>query len=338
MIDLRPVWEGQSYSKSCNEPMHVRRALALREILNNAGIIVQPDELIIGSIRGCYADALPAGITQPVADTYLKLAAEMGKRHFGSNFDHAAVDYDTLLVKGLSGIIKQTEQNYLLTRPQNEKEFLVAVLITLNAAARFIKRHAKICSRLTVQPPTTFQEAIQLVWFVHLIFCIEGRGAMALGRFDQYMYPVYKRDIKNKRLTRSQALNLVKHFWRKLEEPGIPNPVQNICIGGVTAEGRDATNELSYICLEATESVRTPRGNLSARFHDKTGDKFYKACAKVITTGIGFPAVFNDEVLIPSLVKKGVKLKHARDYCMVGCIETFYRVNSRRGQTAGSTC
>ena len=110
------------------------------------------------------------------------------------------------------------------------------------------------------------------------------------------------------------------HIWTKVE--GV-HDTTNIAIAGITPDGKDATNELSYLALEATGLVKSPSTNISARFHDNTPDDFYKACAKLISTGIGFPAVFNDEVTIPMLEQVGVKTEHARDYCMVGCVETL---------------
>jgi formate C-acetyltransferase len=188
------------------------------------------------------------------------------------------------------------------------------------AAARGDDALARTARHVATEPPYTFREAVQLVAFTHLAFESEGRYAMALGRVDQYLWPFYCRDIESGCLTRDEALDLLCHLWVKLAENG---GVQNICIGGQTPDGADATNELSYVCLEATKLVQSPYTNLSARFHDGTPDVFYRACFDVIRTGIGFPAIFNDHVLIPGLVEIGIPVEVARDHCMVGCIETM---------------
>ena len=93
--------------------------------------------------------------------------------------------------------------------------------------------------------------------------------------------------------------------------------------GGLTPDGRDGTNELSYLCIEATRLVQSPHTNLSARFHDGSPEDFHRAAFECIRTGVGFPAIFNDHVLIPGLVEAGVPVEVARDHCMVGCIETM---------------
>ncbi|MFA5858888.1 MAG: pyruvate formate lyase family protein [Elusimicrobiota bacterium] len=334
--DLRTVWMGRVYTKTCGvQPIPILRALAFQAVLENCKVIIHDDELIIGSLEGLFSDTYPAGITARSAELYTKKYNEIGRRTFQSNYDHAAVDYATLLKLGLPGIRNRAEKRLKQVKSKDEKDFLTAIIITLNSTIQFILRYAescearklsklsRICRNIAEKQPATFREALQLVWFIHLIFAIEYRGAMALGRVDQYLYSFYIRDINRRTLSRETALNLVQQLWVKLEEPGIPNTIQNICIGGVKPNGKDAVNELSYICLEATAAVKTPNSNLSARLHDKTADKFFKACGKVIRTGIGFPAVFNDEVLIRALMKKGISLKDSRDYCMVGCIETF---------------
>jgi pyruvate formate-lyase/glycerol dehydratase family glycyl radical enzyme len=343
--DLRPVWEGEAFVKFSDEPMAVRRARALKNVLENAGVCIRKDEKLFGSVSGCFADKLPFGYTKEKANKYIAAGNDAGKRDFLGNVDHSAPDYGELLFRGLHGMALSVRGQMDTKRPTDEFDFLSAVLITLEAASSYISKHAaflsmeakktggirgkellrsaKICEKIAFDIPGSFEEAVQLVCFIHLIFAIEGRGAMALGRFDQYFFPFYKKDINSGKLTRKGALELVKHFWAKLEEPGINNPVQNICIGGFTPDGKDATNELSYICLKATSIMQTPRSNLSARLHDSSSGEFIKACARVIRTGVGFPAIFNDEVLVPALIKKGVSVKDARDLCFVGCVETF---------------
>lgn len=344
-IDMREIWEGMSYIENENKPIVIKRALALKNILDNGAILIMPDELIVGSLSGLFTNKLPDNISKKDAIRYRKKSRETGRRDFLSNFDHCAVDYQNIVKEGLAGFSRRVEKRLGEVKTRKQKDFLLAVGITLSAARQFILRYAntcekeakiskksraaelieiaKICRNIANKPPENFHEAIQLVWFIHLIFAVETRGAMALGRFDQYIFRFYENDIRNNRLNRRKALYLISHLWAKFEEPGIINPIQNICIGGVKENGEDAANELSYICLEATELVGTPKSNLSARLHDKTPEKFFEACAKVIRTGIGFPAVFNDEILIPALVKKGFSRKAARNYCLVGCIETF---------------
>jgi formate C-acetyltransferase len=175
---------------------------------------------------------------------------------------------------------------------------------------------------VAVSPPASFRSALTLIWLVHLVFKTEGRCHMALGRVDQYLLPFYERDLRAGTLTRASALDLLCHLWARLDEIG---EVQNICIGGLTPaeQAADGTNELSYLCLEATRLVQSPHTNLSARFHDGSPEAFHRACFDVIRTGIGFPAIFNDHPLLAGLEEIGIPAPVARDYCMVGCIETM---------------
>jgi len=149
---------------------------------------------------------------------------------------------------------------------------------------------------------------------------------MALGRLDQYLYPFYKKDYEKNNITREKKLELVECALYKIYENNIftgGDDVVNIAIGGVTREGENAVNELTYIILEAVKNCAVPGPNLSARISEKNPDKFLDECLKVIGTGIGYPALMNDEINIAALSKYGYTIEDCRDYCMVGCIENF---------------
>ena len=149
---------------------------------------------------------------------------------------------------------------------------------------------------------------------------------MALGRMDQYLWPYYNNDIQQGRLTGEQALELVCSAFMKIGELRTlfgADDVVNIAIGGVDREGKNAVNDLSRIILEAVRICNIPGPNLSARISSVTPKDFIRDCLRVIGTGIGYPALMNDDVNIASLVRRGVDISDARDYCMVGCIENF---------------
>jgi formate C-acetyltransferase len=331
-LDRRPVWRAQAYREHAGEPEPVVRAQAFRRVLMGDTLHLYEGDVLCGSHAGWFSQDKFAGLAE--AD-YQALVAEhqaRGHRNFWSGWDHSLADYPTLLTIGVAGYLARARES-LKTHPSPcEQDALRGMILSLEAfsawmirwsgaaAARGERDMAEAAGWVANEPPRTFREAVQLVAFTHLAFESEGRYAMALGRIDQYLLPFYRRDIEGAILTRAGALDLVCHLWVKLAENG---NVQNICIGGQTPEGNDGTNELSLICLEATRQVQSPYTNLSARFHDGTPDSFYKACFEVIRTGIGFPAIFNDHVLIPGLVEIGVPLEVARDHCMVGCIETM---------------
>jgi pyruvate-formate lyase len=166
---------------------------------------------------------------------------------------------------------------------------------------------AEICSYVPENPPRTFHEALQFVWFTQLGGILsENPLALNPGRFDQYMYPYYKADVDSGRLTRAQALELIECLWLKFSEwvwtisantaeffAGY-NQFQNLTIGGRTRDGADAINEVSYLCLEATEEVKTHQPGLSVKIHPDSPEEFMAAVTHLVSKGTGFPAIHND--------------------------------------------
>ena len=246
-----------------------------------------------------------------------------------------------------------------LTDPEDLKksQFLQAVDIVCDAAIRFAERFAgqaeKLaevegdsqrktelleiaanCRRVPANPAKTFYESLQSFWFVQLIIQLEGNGhSISPGRFDQYMYPYYQADMKAGKLNRESALELIECLWVKFNEinkvrdeastkafGGYPM-FQNLIVGGQTPDGRDSTNELSYLCMDATETIQMPQPSLSIRFHQATPQEFLNRAGEVAALGLGMPAIYNDHVIIPALAARGVTLEDARDYCIIGCVE-----------------
>ena len=197
---------------------------------------------------------------------------------------------------------------------------------------------ASVCRRVPEQPPKTFREAIQTVWFTQLGSILsENSLALNLGRFDQYMYPYYAKDIAAGKLDKAQAQELIEALWIKLSEwvwaissntakffAGY-NSFQNLTVGGRTRDGRDATNELSFMCLQATEDVKTHQPGLSVRIHPDSPDEFLLAVCKLIRVGTGFPAVHNDRIGSAMLVAAGLSPEDARDWSNCGCVVPHFR-------------
>jgi formate C-acetyltransferase len=194
------------------------------------------------------------------------------------------------------------------------------------------------CRRVPEQPPTTFYEAIQMVWFTQLGSILsENSLALNLGRFDQYMHPYFAADIEKGLLTKEQAQELIEALWIKLSEwvwaissntakffAGY-NSFQNLTVGGRMRDGRDATNELSYMCLQATANVKTHQPGLSVRIHPDSPDEFMLAVCRLISAGTGFPAVHNDRVGSAMLVAAGLSPEDARDWSNCGCVVPHFR-------------
>ncbi|MGL6200591.1 MAG: glycyl radical protein [Lachnospiraceae bacterium] len=197
---------------------------------------------------------------------------------------------------------------------------------------------AEVCSRVPEHPPASFHEAVQFVWFTQLGGVIsENPLALNLGRFDQYMYPYLEMDLNQEILTQQDAQELVEALWLKLSEwvwtissntagffAGY-NQFQNLTVGGKTREGFDATNLLSYMCLKATDSVRTHQPGLSVRIHTDCPQEFLAAVCDLVSTGTGFPAIHNDQAGTQMLLQVGYEPEDARDWNNCGCVVPHFR-------------
>lgn len=240
---------------------------------------------------------------------------------------------------------------------QERFNFYRAMLITTDAAILYCKRYARfvaeaaekeedptrkleleeiaqICETVSEEPAHTFKEACQLFFFTHVLQWIEQDGySWTPGRFDKYMYPYYKADLEAGRITRDQAQELIECLFVKFCEivqfvdannakywAGDPTG-QDMNLGGQDENGRDITNDITYICLDAMEHMQTIQPNLSVRYHDNTPNKLRLRAAEVIKTGCGMPQNFNDKVIIDALMNRGVSLRDARNYCIIGCVE-----------------
>lgn len=238
-----------------------------------------------------------------------------------------------------------------------KKHFLDAVIISANAAINYANRFAalardmskqekdsrrrdelleiaQMCEWVPANPARSFYEALQSFWFVQAIIQLESNGhSISPMRFDQYMYPYYKQDVSNGIITSEKAQELLDCLWikfndiNKIRDEGSTKAFggypmfQNLIVGGQTADGLDATNELSFMCLDATAHTKLPQPSISARVWNKTPDDFLLKTCEISRLGLGMPAFYSDEVVIPSLVSRGVTLRDARDYGIIGCVE-----------------
>lgn len=190
-----------------------------------------------------------------------------------------------------------------------------------------LSQAAAICQRIATKPPATFREALQLFWFVFLY-----DGADNPGRFDQYMWPFLRDDLALGRLTIDQARELLEDLWVRFNEVR----GWNMALGGQTSDGRDATNDLTYLCLEVTERLRLPAPNVSVRVFSGSPEKLWQRAVEVIGRGTGMPAIYNDEVIVPALQRMGIRLEDARDYAFGGCTEIQIPGKSNLGGEDGN--
>jgi len=255
-----------------------------------------------------------------------------------------------------SGLLK-TVKDHLADAPDNLKDFYNGVAITLEAASGFIQRYSVLaydmakdqkddklrsnleeivytCRKLSDNPPETFREALQSVWFLFVILQMESNASsFSPGRLDQYLYPFYKQDLESGRIDSEKAIELLDALFIKFNHIVYMRNAQsakyfagfpigfNVTIGGQKLNGDDATNELSYLILKTQDHLSLPQPNLTARLHSNSTDKFIGECSRVIGLGSGMPQIVNDESIIPALKTIGIDNKDCIDYALVGCVE-----------------
>ncbi len=235
--------------------------------------------------------------------------------------------------------------------------FLKAVIESLQAVITYANRYADLaeqkaavcrdetrkkellriaanCRRVPAKPAEDFWQACQSFWFVQQLLQLESSGhSISPGRFDRYMYPFFKNDLDNGTVTYESAQELIDCIWVKLNDINKVRDAasakgfagygmfQNLIVGGQDAFGFDSTNDLSYMCLEAAMHVRLPQPSLSIRVWNGSPQDLLLKAAALTRVGSGLPAYYNDEIIIPSLMHRGLTLEDARDYCIIGCVE-----------------
>ncbi|MFT8312388.1 MAG: glycyl radical protein [Sporolactobacillus sp.] len=198
-----------------------------------------------------------------------------------------------------------------------------------------LRNMAQILNKVPYEPADTFYEAVQSIWLIHLVLQIESNGhSVSYGRMDQYLFPFYQRDVDRRILTDEQATELLTNLWMKTltinkvrswghTEFSAGSPLyQNVTIGGQTPDKKDAINGLSYLILRSVAQAHLTQPNLTVRYHRGLSDAFMRECIEVIKLGMGMPAFNNDEIIISSFIKRGVKEEDAYNYSAIGCVET----------------
>ncbi len=238
-----------------------------------------------------------------------------------------------------------------------KSHFLKAVILSCQAVIEYAERYAELasqmaaectdparkqellqisqnCSRVPANGATSFYEACQSFWFVQQLLQVESSGhSISPGRFDQYMYPYYKADLDKGIITRESAQELLDCIWVKLNDLNkVRDAVsaegfagyslfQNLIVGGQDKDGNDVTNDLSVMCILASMHVHLPMPSLSIRVWNGSPHELLIKAAELTRTGIGLPAYYNDEVIIPALLNRGLTLADAREYNIIGCVE-----------------
>ena len=270
------------------------------------------------------------------------------------------VNYEKVIRKGFSGILNEVENEIEATPIKDDEalrkvNFLKGCAIALKAGIQYAHRYAtlaremaektegerrselnkiaQICDWVPENPARNFHEALQTLWFVHVLVYLETRAeGESPGRIDQYLYPYFKKDTEAGTATEEDIIQLIgcmrikmnglRQFSSKYFFEGTSGEAQfhNITLGGQTPEGEDATNQLSYLILEAAQRLRIPHPTLSIRVHDKLPEDFALKAVELASTGVGYPAFFNDKSYIPFLLELGATLEEARGYAVGGCV------------------
>lgn len=280
----------------------------------------------------------------------------------GTAQGNISINYTKLLSKGLRGIIDEIDRKMDGFVPgdiegTNKLTFWKAAKISCEAVITFADRYAKLAAqkaaetsdekrreelleiaatlkRVPEHPAHTFREALQSIWLVYTVLHIESDPhAILLGRFDQYMYPFYIKDVEEGRLTEDEALELVAILWIKCTAiiklmdsvttrtfAGFPL-FQNVTLGGQGTRGEDVCNDLTRIVLDAATAARVTQPSIGFRYHNKVdSDTLLKVC-ETIREGLGYPAIMNDNCIVPKHLVRGATLEEARNYC-TNCVET----------------
>jgi pyruvate formate-lyase/glycerol dehydratase family glycyl radical enzyme len=277
---------------------------------------------------------------------------------------HFFPGHQNVLKEGFNGLIKKVESKLTdFSKDPENSNFLQSVLIVLNGVKKFIKRFSdlsnemarieqnherkeelleisEICSNISSNAPKSFKEALQLIYFTHLISGLEDGGfAISIGRLDQILYPYYINDKKTGKITDEKVNFLIECFYLKLTtlwnyvlHKGIvagegPPIAANLTIGGVDGEGHDVTNELSYLMLDSYNNLKTVQPAFSVRINENTPDDLIIKTGVSIRSGASI-GLFNDLVMIPGLNKFAYSLEDAREYAPIGCVEPCHPLKS----------
>ena len=321
-----PYWEG----KSLEEAFLSRLPEKTAKIAVDTGIIDNDSKWrqAVGEITPDYQDVLfKKGFSGIIKDAKAKLET----LSLYNPEDIGKIDFYESVIHTSEGIIT------LAKRYSKEAENLASIEINSNRKNELIKI-AQICKTVPENPPATFHEAIQFVWFTQLGGILsENPLALNIGRFDQFMYPYYKSDIESKESSNDDIQELIEAFWIKISEwvwtisantaeffAGY-NQFQNLTVGGKTRDGKDATNELSYMCLKATKNIKTHQPGLSVRIHQDCPTEFLEAVTDLVSIGTGFPAIHNDSAGYQMLINAGYEPEDARDWNNCGCVVPHFR-------------
>ena len=318
--EIHPYWKGKTSSELATSLMAPETLMAIKHNVFTTGNYFYNG---VGHITVKYGEVLAIGMEGLIH----KAAEELAHMNVGDADYPAKHELLEAMIISCHAVILYAERYAELAQKMAEETadpVRKAELMQISAN----------CRRVPAKGATSFMEACQSFWFVQQLLQLESSGhSISPGRFDQYMYPYYKADLDAGRITRDQAQEYVDCIFVKLNDlnkcrdgesaKGFAgySLFQNLCVGGQDEEGRDATNDLSFICIWASHHVFLPMPSLSIRVWNLTPHELMHEACRLTRTGIGLPAYYNDEAIIPALMNRGISLAEARNYSVIGCVE-----------------
>lgn len=338
-FDIRPMDFGLPERKAC----------ALKAMLEHMPVFIDDEELIVGS-RTIFGPKYPeqTEIQDPSIDIhlsaylpYLNVEEKAQRLSEGSSKGHYVAGYQKVLDLGFGGIIEQAKNRIKEESSQEKRSYLNAVCIAYEGASILAKRYAAlalemaqgttggrrveleeiavVCNNIATHPPKNFHEALQLFWFAHIILMVENQVLMSFGRFDQYMEAYYKTchpEVAEELL----ACVLIKlNDQADIKQGEGFYGSDNLMLSGKRSDGSDATNALTYACLDALDRLRLANPQFNIRLHSDSPPELMQRACDLARQGLGQLSFYNDDAIIPSLVGAGFPIEDARDYALDAC-------------------
>lgn len=361
------IWQ-ESFARTEGQPAIIRHAQALAYYCRRQDVRILDGELIVGSSPGLTTEVdeiAPAifgrRVWGPPGDFWpLPPETEVYWREgmLAPAGNHTTIDYETIFAVGFRGLMKRIDERLARLSPEDadRREFLNALRIVAQGHIDLSNRYAdhaeqlaegernaarreellaisRNCRRVPAHPPRTFWEACQCAWFSFFFL------PDAPGRVDQYLYPCYARDVEAGTLTRDFARELLCCLWVKyFESVGATSGVSahnHLTLGGVKADGSDASNEVTHLCLDVVEELQLLRPQVGFRWHRGTPPALLRRAVRALRSGTAIPDFCNDEQIIPALVNLGVSLEDARDFSLSGCHEIIVTGKAQMGSVEG---
>jgi formate C-acetyltransferase len=352
--NMKDLWKKKHENVRSQSP-EMASALRLSSFLREKEIIMFPDDILAGYTQ-YYTEPLNIfdeaqmilASDNLVNDDAERMILEQLMKGYhmglfaGVHGGHVIAGYNTVLKKGF-GVLEEEAKSAIKNTNGEDLDFANAILTVIQSTEEYILRYADearkllmieknennrknlwqiadTCKWIAKNPPRGFFDAIQLLWLTHeIVTCEQVSGSLSLGRLDSLLYPYYQTDLNNNVLTPHKAYELIETLWIKFS--CIKRGFQNVTLGGIGADGEYQVNEISFMCLKAAKTLRRDQPLISVRWHNNMPESFWKDIQELLEVGLGFPALFNDDIVIASKLRMGVSETDAVNYAIVGCVE-----------------